>query len=138
MAGGIVIGRNYGKLQVVEACESPESIPIPCPGAVNFGDYCITARKATTPMNTKYRFTASPVGELYVRSRRAEDRISFAFGTKSLKKLFIDQKIPASQRDYIPVIADDLGLLGVAGFGGDMSRSTDLNNLIEISIETII
>ena len=138
MPGGIVIGRNYGKLQLVDNSELPESVHIPCPGSVSFGDYRISAQYADVPVNTKYCFTVSPVGALYVRSRQAKDQIYFAFGTKSLKKLFIDQKIPATKRAFVPIIADDFGLLGVAGFGADMARDADVNNLIEIKIEKLI
>ena len=34
-------------------------------------------------------------------------------GTKRLKKLFIDQKIPAHRRNRIPVIADDAGVVAI-------------------------
>ena len=40
-------------------------------------------------------------------------------GTKTLKKLFIDKKIPAADRDRIPVIADDHGVAAVHGLGID-------------------
>ena len=45
-------------------------------------------------------------------------------GSKSLKKLFIDKKIPAEQRDLIPVIADQIGVLSVYGFGANRDRLT--------------
>lgn len=44
-------------------------------------------------------------GEPVLRCRREGDRISLPFGTKSLKKLFIDEKIPLSRRGSIPLIA---------------------------------
>ena len=54
---------------------------------------------------------------LTVRARRAGDRIRpFGFrGTKKLKNLMIDLKIPHETRDRIPVLTDALGLLWVAG-----------------------
>jgi tRNA(Ile)-lysidine synthase len=39
--------------------------------------------------------------------------------TKSLKKLFIENLIPARKRPLIPVVADDLGVLAVFGVGMD-------------------
>jgi tRNA(Ile)-lysidine synthase len=43
-------------------------------------------------------------------------------GTKSLKKLYIDRKIPASQRPLVPVLADDTGVLAVYGIGPNRDR----------------
>ena len=59
---------------------------------------------------------------MIVRSREAGDTIRLSGGSKSLKKLFIDKKVPASLRDFIPVIADDEGVLAVAGIGADEDR----------------
>ncbi len=133
---GVMIGRCYDKLQVVEETVQPLEQILSCPGSVIFGEYRITARQAEKAVNTKYRFTVSPVGDIRVRCRRAGDEISFAYGTKSLKKLFIDEKIPANQRSFIPVISDDSGLLGVCGYGADMGRGAD-GSLVEIEIEHI-
>lgn len=135
LPGGVVIGRNYDVLQVVRQEQLPEVRTLSCPGSVTFGNYSITAVPADTPVNTRYRFTVSPVGEMFVRSRGESDKITFPYGTKSLKKLFIDQKIPAMQRPFVPVIADSLGVLGVCGFGADVQRTA--GTLVEISIEPL-
>ncbi len=138
LSGGITIGRNYDVLQPMEQTKVPDTMVLTCPGSVCFGNYRITAKPANHTVNAKYRFTVSPVGEMYVRSRGAEDKISFVFGTKRLKKLFIDQKIPAVQRPFVPVIADSVGLLGVCGFGADMARTTAANHFVEIICESLI
>ena len=44
-------------------------------------------------------------------------------GSKSLKKLFIDRKIPAAQRLRIPVVRDDAGVLGVYSIGVHQDRA---------------
>lgn len=63
-------------------------------------------------------------GNLVVRSRQPGDEIALVGrgGTKTLKKLFIDEKVPRHLRESIPVIADDLGVVAVSGFGIDRSR----------------
>ncbi len=41
---------------------------------------------------------------LIIRTRQAGDRLRMPYGHKKLKEFFIDKKIPASQRDQIPLI----------------------------------
>ena len=137
LPGGVVIGRNYSFLQRIEEAEVPDTMAISWPGSITYGAYRITATQANAPINTRYRFTVSPEGEIYVRSRMEGDKITFAYGTKSLKKLFIDQKIPASKRPFVPVIADSTGLLGVCGFGADIHQAAKTESLVEIHIEKL-
>ena len=133
---GITVRRNYDCLERGENIPTPETVQLPCPGVVIFGPWRITAKPAGGECNTKNRFTVCASGDMLVRSRQAGDTITFAFGTKSLKKLFIDHKIPAKERLLIPVIADSKGVLGVGGYGADMQRVKD-GSLIEISIEML-
>ena len=56
-------------------------------------------------------------------------------GTKTLKELFIDRKIPAAQRMQIPVLADDAGVLGVYGLGANLDRVSESG--IQIRFEKI-
>ena len=72
-----------------------------------------------------YRFTVQPQGELQLRCRQPGDEITLPGGTKTLKKLWIDKKIPASQRNRIPVLADDAGVVAVWGIGPNRKRLTD-------------
>ena len=59
---------------------------------------------------------------MVVRSRQSGDRIRLPGGTKSLKKLFIDRKIPADHRERVAVVADEKGVLAVDGFGYNLDR----------------
>jgi tRNA(Ile)-lysidine synthetase-like protein len=58
-----------------------------------------------------------------VRSRRSGDSIRLSGGTKSLKKLFIDLKIPAARRASVPVLYDDFGILAIPGIGVNLDRA---------------
>jgi tRNA(Ile)-lysidine synthase len=71
----------------------------------------------------KVRLGENPV----IRSRAEGDAIRLSGGTKTLKKLFIDKKIPASERSRIPVLADDAGVAAVWGIGPDCDRKKDPN-----------
>jgi tRNA(Ile)-lysidine synthase len=70
-----------------------------------------------------------------LRTRQSGDEITLSGGTKSLKKLFIDRKIPASRRNRIPVLADDGGVLWVHGFGANLARIRESKSGIWIRIE---
>ena len=108
--GGLIIGRKYDILAVVSAV----------PGEIPFVLSCTPAEEI---QNTPEIFTVVPVGEIHIRSRQSGDAIRLPGGTKTLKKLFIDRKIPASQRDLVPVICDDLGILAVGGIGVNLDRA---------------
>ena len=58
-------------------------------------------------------------GKIAVRSRREGDSIKLndQIGTKTLKKLFIEKRIPARKRNLIPVISDEEGVLGIYKVG---------------------
>ena len=79
-------------------------------------------------------------GNMLIRPRKTGDfiRLSSGSGQKSLKKLFIDRKIPAHLRASVPVICDDAGVLGVYGIGTDVrSRAEKGDRVIKISFEDI-
>jgi tRNA(Ile)-lysidine synthetase-like protein len=97
----------------------------------------ITCGPAEKIENTADTFTVRPVGTIVVRSRRSGDEMRLPCGTKSLKKLFIDRKIPASQRELIPVVADDAGVLGVYGIGVNLDRVPADLPAVRIRVEII-
>ena len=57
-------------------------------------------------------------GRLQLRTRRAHDRLSIdGLGRhKSLRRFFIDEKIPREQRDVFPILADEDGILWLLGY----------------------
>lgn len=60
---------------------------------------------------------------LVLRPRQTGDAVKLpGRGTKTIKKLLIDEKIPSVERDCLPVLADDAGVVALAGFGPDISR----------------
>ncbi|MBQ4577655.1 MAG: tRNA lysidine(34) synthetase TilS [Clostridia bacterium] len=52
-------------------------------------------------------------GELTVRSRREGDVITLPYGTKTVKKLLIERKIPKDLRDTIPILCHNETILAV-------------------------
>lgn len=122
--GGITIVRNYAYLQKQEKIQSFSEVELPCPGEVALPEIGVQIRcdVATEFVDSKDAFTVTPAGKLVIRSRKQGDCVRLSGGTKSLKKLFIDKKIPAAQRERIPVIADEAGVVAVCGLGASKNR----------------
>ncbi len=121
--GGVTITRRYDRLEVLPEGAALEEQILPCPGQLELPDLTIVCRPAESRIRTEDTFTVCPAGQLRVRSRQSGDAIRLEGGTKSLKKLFIDRKIPASQRSRIPVVCDDTGILGVYTIGANLDRT---------------
>lgn len=67
-------------------------------------------------------------GMLIARNRKSGDYFTLSM-KKSLKKLFIDKKIPKEERDSIIVICDDNKVVFVEGFGVSKEYRVDKNTL---------
>jgi tRNA(Ile)-lysidine synthase len=120
--GGVLIRRQYDILTAAQEPVVLEKQVLSCPCAVAWGDYRIECCPAEKVINTKAVFTVCPKGSVILRSRMSGDAIRLSGGTKPLKKLFIDRKIPAAERHGIPVFADEAGILAVYGAGADENR----------------
>lgn len=122
--GGVQIGREYDRLKVLS--EAPQWGPVPLdPEGITVIEPLgieIHCQKTAEPSFRYDRFTVRPHGEMVVRSRQTGDVIRLSGGTKTLKKLFADRRIPAAQRPLVPVIADGRGVLGVGGIGANLDR----------------
>ncbi len=137
--GGVVLQRKYDLLEkVCEKAELEERI-LPCPGQVEYPELGIriVAEPATEIVRKTERFVISPVESICIRSRKAGDEITLSGGTKSLKSLFVDRKIPQGERNRIPVLACNGQVLGVWGVGGNFRCMTEALPGIEIRFEKI-
>lgn len=126
--GGITITRNYDELTVLAPVQDWESLELPVPGTVTLHGYRITAKTAEPGAG----IAVQPKGKMILRPRREGDTIRLPGGTKTLKKLFIDKKIPAGIRAAVPVLADDAGVLAVCGIGINLDRVTADGVMIEM------
>jgi tRNA(Ile)-lysidine synthase len=137
LPNGTVILRNYDKLIHGSLQEQRESVQLSLNDSAILSDLGlrVSCTPAQTMQNTPECFTVVPSGQIVLRSRQAGDAMRLSGGTKDLKKLFIDRKIPASQRMQIPVIADDDGVLGVLGFGANLDRCLHNVDAVEIRFE---
>lgn len=108
--GGITLIRVYDRLDILPA---------------DLGSWSMTVSPAQALENDVLTFTVCPAGRVYLRTRQPGDAIRLPGGTRSLKKLLIDRKIPAHLRDTLPILCDDLGILAVATIGVNQNRKAD-------------
>ena len=108
LPGGCILRREYGLLKPV----APQTH---LPKAVN-----MTVREVsrlTEPADGRTVFALKPGYELGLRARQTGDELKLSGGTKTVKKLMIDRKIPAHLREDIPVITADGRCAAVYGIG---------------------
>ncbi len=126
---GVSARREYEKL-VFEKCgkkEEPVSAKL-AEGEFFFGDYRVFIKKSVktgkihNSVNTFLISCGRIQDGLVVRSRISGDEIKLLKRpSKSLKKLFIEKRIPKNEREHIPVIADGNNIAAVYGCGTDVN-----------------
>lgn len=129
---GLAAWREYERL-----CLGPDRPPPPVeeqtvepPCRVLVGDgWLLECESAIRPEQSVkndgffYLDRAKLRGALLVRSRKTGDELALpGRPVRSLKKLLIDRRLPRRLRDSLPVLADETGVLAVAGLGPDGRR----------------
>ncbi|MGN0525935.1 MAG: tRNA lysidine(34) synthetase TilS [Acutalibacteraceae bacterium] len=73
-------------------------------------------------------------GSLYFRTRKDGDKLSLNKRkvTKTLKKLFNEENVPVENRERLPILCDEKGIVWVYGFGVDkrVSAASETCNII--------
>ena len=132
--GGVTIGRQYDSLVRLECAPELPETRLSVPGETCIGGKRFVSEYTTDLEERPGSVLVCPVGALTVRSRRCGDTMRLPGGTRSLKKMYIDRKIPASQRAAVPVLADDRGVLAVFGIGTDIRFHPDSLPAVRITL----
>lgn len=132
--GGVTIGRQYDRLVRLECAPELPETRLSVPGEICIGGKRFVSEYATDLEERPDSVLVCPVGVLIVRSRRSGDTMRLPGGTRSLKKMYIDRKIPASQRAAVPVLADDRGVLAVFGIGTDIRFRPDSLPAVRVTL----
>lgn len=139
LPNGVVIVRNYDNLELGQKIDPIQpvvlnlNVPVILPGL----GLRVICEPAVEGQNLTDCFAVIPCGNIVLRNRQPGDTMRLSGGTKELKKLFIDKKIPADQRMQIPIVADDAGVLGVYGFGANLDRQGDASSSVQIRFEPV-
>lgn len=125
---GMSVRREYGEL--VFGAPKPAFLPtrqvepgaavlLPEAGLLLRSELIPRCQEIHRTFNTFFFQYESICGKLFVKSRSEGEKIELfgRNGTRSLKKLMIDAKIPQWKRGSVPVIADEAGPLAIYGFG---------------------
>ncbi len=103
---------------------------------------CEYADGAADIYNSLTTYLIDPVkiqGVLTVRPRAQGDSIKLLGrrGTRTLRRLFIDSRIPAARRELIPVAADGEGPVAIYGFGVAERAAAHGGPVLKITFEEI-
>jgi tRNA(Ile)-lysidine synthetase-like protein len=127
LGGGLQASREYDRVTVGPTREEEAVSPLVVPGCgsgrgrLRIGDreYSVRWRPARSEHPERGRIAVPvPRGHYPLRLRewRPGDRIRLAGGTRKLKKLFNDRRIPAGERSRVPILVDSAErVLWVAG-----------------------
>ena len=123
LPGGCTARREYDRLVFgARPAEPPAPMKLTA-GQFRWGDWRLTCTPAVSPPKPyvdRTEFFLRPA--LYtVRSRREGDEVRLGLRpTKTVKKLMIEEKVPAARRERIPVLAHSDGCAAaLGGFGPD-------------------
>lgn len=126
LPGGLVAIISADHLQIQRDETTPvkriDEKPLRVPGKTRAGGWTIEARLGTSratasdPLNATLD-SAAVRGGLVVRSRQPGDRLRplGLRGQKKLQDILVDAKVPREERDAVPIIADDAGIVWVTG-----------------------
>ncbi len=127
--GTITLERHYESLCIAQAPKEIPVTPLQIPGVTPLPQaglkiLCSEPKKFEKVENSPFTFHLRcdmiGIGGLFVRSRQSGDQLVLSGGSRSLKRLLIDKKIPASRRGLVPVLADAQGIFAVGGIGADL------------------
>ncbi len=124
LPGKVTGSVSYGWFSLARNCQEGEQVQevlLKVPGITElpaFGFAIAAEYISFVPKHTEaneYYCDAEQVRQLFVRARQAGDKIQLHGGSKSLKKLLIDEKIPRERRDFLPVVTDGRHVLWMPG-----------------------
>lgn len=90
------------------------------------GDEILVGEKKSNFHTSSYKLCYNnTVFPITIRNRRNGDKIKLPFGTKKLKSLFIDLKIPIKDRNNQPIILHDNEIIWIPGIKKTVTEDSD-------------
>lgn len=126
LPGGLLAERRYELLTIVRsrAVTFPKTV-LTVPGRTAIPELGLTVTAElqenfvffkNTPFHFAVKYDMITQSTIEIRPRRRGDALLLENGhTRSLKELFIDRKLPRSERELVPILATELAVLAAAG-----------------------
>jgi tRNA(Ile)-lysidine synthetase-like protein len=136
IGGGVALERQLGRLVLLRSTLVPPDRPLRIPdagpgsGDALIGGKCVAVSWGGDEVETRSRSERLAVDDacfpVIVRARAPGDRIRLPGGTKKLKKLFLEARIPLDARCRVPVVVDAGGdVLWVPGLARVAERAAE-------------
>ena len=111
ISGDVFVELSYNGLQTVRDEKIPDARILKIPGVNILEDFHIKISvtildkiPVKTRPNEYYADWDKIRGEIFVRAKADGDKIELAIGKKSVKKIFMEEKIDRSRRNKYPII----------------------------------
>lgn len=102
------------------AAEPPDTIALPVPGSVRFGDRIVRATRTAAAAPTATRVALDIEGPLVVRSPKPGDRVALSGGGRqAIGKMLAAAGVPARHRPFVPVVTLGDRVVWVGGYRAD-------------------
>ena len=129
---GLTARREYDRLILSVRTEAPPpwtAVEVSGPGTypLESGWTVTVTEEVSDGARGPWRCCLVPVPfPLTLRARQTGDRLTLPGRPgKTLKKWYIDEKIPRRLRDALPVLADETGIMAAAGLGPQSGRTAE-------------
>ena len=128
LPGGLTVAAGVDYVRVFRGdVQAPDKLPetrLAVPGRTQVGPWLFQAalipvpKEEPRPRRFMVRLDADAIrGGLTVRSRRPGDRLRplGLGGAKKVQDVLVDAKVPAEERDGVPIVCDEAGIIWVVG-----------------------
>ncbi len=108
------IFRNYGTIVFRVSSDLMEKLSM----VQNFDEIIVNTNSLEFDDKTYYvDRNLVDLDSIFVGHKQEGDRFYFSYGSKSLKKLFIERKIPQKDRENLPILRDKNGIIAISFIG---------------------
>ena len=131
---------RFGELRIAKAAPGWGAFeaPLPVPGRVDLPDgTCLRARESAEPVSGErgWAVVERPEEPLVVRTRRPGDRVRSQGRERSLKRLLLEERVPADERSRLPLVAAGERVLWFPGLAAARRAPEGAARYVALTVE---